>query len=84
MTRYLKLKLTLTEIRDSVMSKRRWNDILKELWSETHRDGYYCRRPSLENIVDELVEELKYANLLSDEFQPTPTKQDKNNVNPTN
>lgn len=51
------------------MSNRRWQYILDELSREVHRDGYYGRRTALENIVDELIDELKYVNLI----QPTPT-----------
>lgn len=46
------------------MAKRRWQDILKELQDEAHRDGYFGRKTQLTDIIDELVEELEYAGLL--------------------
>jgi hypothetical protein len=43
---------------------RHWQEILNELHDETHRDGYYSRANMLEQIVDELVAEMAYANVL--------------------
>lgn len=43
---------------------RHWQEILQELHSETHRDGYYCRKTSLDSIVDELINEMYYAHEL--------------------
>lgn len=46
---------------------RSYTDILKELHDQTHYDGYYGRMGNLEEIVDELVEGMKYAGLLEND-----------------
>ena len=48
------------------MHKRRLQDIIEELVSETKRDGYFGRKQNLEQIVEELVDELKYLHVFSE------------------
>lgn len=48
------------------MSKH-WQEILKELHDKTHQDGYFGRKYELIKIVDELVGELTYTNLLKNQ-----------------
>lgn len=46
---------------------RRWWEILNELHEEAHRDGYFGRKPNLEHIVDELLAEMEYAQVVHHE-----------------